>query len=227
MGDTGLEHFTMPRSGAYERDGDSHRLPFWHRFARRNSHLTPKRSWPRLGERLRSRACHATFGSVTQPQAPAGWYPNPDGEGMRWWDGARWTEPPAPVVRVGPPKGSTTDAPPPQSPSPAAWWRLSSFTPIGKILWVVAVALLAGGLVMGYGMHVHSMGFTAVDPAHPTLDELQSTHAVDCGTAFSQQFSSVACSQQLDGHKTMATVLLILGGALGIGAWTQRVKTVA
>lgn len=24
--------------------------------------------------------------------APAGWYPEPDGGAMRWWDGYRWTE---------------------------------------------------------------------------------------------------------------------------------------
>jgi hypothetical protein len=33
----------------------------------------------------------------TQPapggqQAPAGWYPNPNGAGQRYWDGQRWTE---------------------------------------------------------------------------------------------------------------------------------------
>jgi hypothetical protein len=25
------------------------------------------------------------------PAAPAGWYPQPDG-GLRWWDGAQWTQ---------------------------------------------------------------------------------------------------------------------------------------
>jgi hypothetical protein len=35
--------------------------------------------------------------SQTQPapggqQAPAGWYPNPNGAGQRYWDGQRWTE---------------------------------------------------------------------------------------------------------------------------------------
>src|SRR5437773_363809 len=34
---------------------------------------------------------------TTQPapggqQAPAGWYPNPNGAGQRYWDGQRWTE---------------------------------------------------------------------------------------------------------------------------------------
>lgn len=26
------------------------------------------------------------------PMAPAAWYPNPSGSGLRWWDGAAWTE---------------------------------------------------------------------------------------------------------------------------------------
>jgi hypothetical protein len=38
------------------------------------------------------------------PRAPAGWYPNPQGEGMRWWDGSAWTDPPkvAPDMPKGP-----------------------------------------------------------------------------------------------------------------------------
>jgi Protein of unknown function (DUF2510) len=28
---------------------------------------------------------------TSQTPAP-GWYPNPQGEGLRWWDGSRWTE---------------------------------------------------------------------------------------------------------------------------------------
>ena len=31
------------------------------------------------------------------PATPAGWYRDPEnGEGLRWWDGARWTEQQAP-----------------------------------------------------------------------------------------------------------------------------------
>lgn len=26
------------------------------------------------------------------PSAPPGWYPEPGGYALRWWDGARWTE---------------------------------------------------------------------------------------------------------------------------------------
>lgn len=32
------------------------------------------------------------WASAPPPAAPAGWYPDPAGEGQRWWDGSNWTE---------------------------------------------------------------------------------------------------------------------------------------
>jgi hypothetical protein len=37
----------------------------------------------------------------TLPPPPAGWYPDPGMNGLRWWDGSRWTE-----HRHTPPAGS-------------------------------------------------------------------------------------------------------------------------
>jgi hypothetical protein len=39
----------------------------------------------------------AMAGSVPPP--PPGWYPEPGNDGLRWWDGTRWTE-----HRAGPPR---------------------------------------------------------------------------------------------------------------------------
>jgi hypothetical protein len=45
---------------------------------------------------------HGAGGGPSGPRAPAGWYPNPDGQGQRYWDGAQWTEhysqPQAPAI---------------------------------------------------------------------------------------------------------------------------------
>jgi Scramblase/Protein of unknown function (DUF2510) len=59
---------------------------------------------------------------TTQPQTPAGWYPDPHGTPnlLRWWDGVRWTEhthpgQPGPV----PPQQAQQQAPPGYAPQQA------------------------------------------------------------------------------------------------------------
>ncbi len=47
--------------------------------------------------------------STPSPQSPiAGWYSNPDGMGLRWWDGERWTEHVHPPVQVEKPEPNYT-----------------------------------------------------------------------------------------------------------------------
>jgi uncharacterized RDD family membrane protein YckC len=51
---------------------------------------------------------------MTPLESAGGWYPDPDGPGLRWWDGWRWT----PNIHRGgvsgfSPPGSWTNAPPP------------------------------------------------------------------------------------------------------------------
>lgn len=46
-------------------------------------------------ERPRCVNCGTQLGAFTPPRAvaaPAGWYPSPEDEGQRYWDGAQWTD---------------------------------------------------------------------------------------------------------------------------------------
>jgi hypothetical protein len=90
---------------------------------------------------------------------------------------------------------------------------MRKLTPVGRLVRLVALALVVGGLYLGYGLHSRQIGVIAVDPAHPTLTELGTAAPIDCGTAFHQQFGSINCSNALDGHKTLAALLLIVGVA--------------
>lgn len=75
---------------------------------------------------------------------PPGWYPDPAGAGLRWWDGERWTEQvggPPPTAESQPPPGAAPAATPPvQTGNGGRGWRFR----VG--LAVLAVALV-GGLV--------------------------------------------------------------------------------
>lgn len=53
-----------------------------------------------------------------QTAAPAGWYPNPGGTGLRWWGGDRWYE-----HTAASPSAFTGGAAPPIPPPPPAGWR--------------------------------------------------------------------------------------------------------
>ena len=49
-------------------------------------------------------------GTPQQPSVPAGWYPDPNGEGQRYWDGAAWTEHTAPAAAAASPAAEGTSA---------------------------------------------------------------------------------------------------------------------
>jgi hypothetical protein len=81
-----------------------------------------------------------------EPALPArGWYPDPEGRGLRWWDGAAWS------YLALPPSG-----PPPPIPagrvsawlaSPAASPLLTGVAVATAIGWAAGVALLAAAIV--------------------------------------------------------------------------------
>jgi hypothetical protein len=75
---------------------------------------------------------------VQQPLPPPGWYQDPSGPGLRWWDGTRWTEhhqaavPLLPAPPVPPFPGT-----PPLGPVPAVpqqkWWHIPLLVALGVL----------------------------------------------------------------------------------------------
>lgn len=68
---------------------------------------------------------------MDETQTPAGWYHDPAGQGVRWWDGQRWTNHvrphPAPPPPVGPPP------PPIAPPRPALDRGLEPTEPLSTV----------------------------------------------------------------------------------------------
>jgi hypothetical protein len=98
----------------------------------------------------------ATVPSTTPPPKlpPAGWYPDPEGSTLRWWDGERWTDhrqPTEPSAPVGSPVGFSavqtverTDVRA-GDPTTVKSWQLLLGGLVVLFVCVGAVALLLGG----------------------------------------------------------------------------------
>jgi hypothetical protein len=65
---------------------------------------------------------------VTATPTPAGWYPDPGGEGqLRWWDGTQWTVHTAQAASAPQPQANLAD-------NAAVRWTL----PVGRSGWAIA-----------------------------------------------------------------------------------------
>lgn len=77
---------------------------------------------------------NASGSSAPPPSAPAGWYPDPQHNGQRrYWDGASWSEDPAPIA-----PGDV--APGAKRRRSGAWWPIAA---VGAALLLIAVAAVA------------------------------------------------------------------------------------
>lgn len=86
-------------------------------------------------------------GSQDSSEHSAGWYPNPDADGQRYWDGSRWMD---------------SFAPPNRAETKMTLWGLSlGFGATGAV-GAVAIPLLAFYFPLGFGIGGAALGFAAM-----------------------------------------------------------------
>lgn len=71
---------------------------------------------------------------MNQQSPEAGWYPNPEGEGQRYWDGSRWTEHYHSDEEI-----TQQEQPAPDSP----WWRTPAII-VGVVLGLALLVVVGG-----------------------------------------------------------------------------------
>ena len=91
--------------------------------------------------------------------APAGWYPLPDGT-QRYWDGTAWTDHTAPAVAAASPAngvspGGTTDRP---------WWKMKRFIIPAVGFAALIILIMLGAVVAALGSSSHSKTPVASKP---------------------------------------------------------------
>jgi hypothetical protein len=91
----------------------------------------------------------------------AGWYPDPSGQGSRYWDGSRWVDttiPPGPPVSTG--------------------WLIASY--VAAVVFPIA-GLIAGIVVLTKGMRGHGLAVIAISIAIGAAGVLISSGDDDSG----------------------------------------------
>jgi hypothetical protein len=77
---------------------------------------------------------------MNQPSPPPGWYQDPSGPGLRWWDGAQWTEHQQPAVALPQPAAPAPGAPVPAVPQ-QKWWHIPLLIALGVLSTVGYIVL--------------------------------------------------------------------------------------
>lgn len=141
--------------------------------------------------------------------SPQGWYQDPGGPGLRWYDGERWTEhvaPPAPRPPGGP-GGKATATP---DGRPLAGWgrRLAAYTLDGLVVTSITAVLGVPWLRR------------VVDAYRDYWDE--TVEAVDAGRSMPPGQSLELYGDLLGPAVALALISCVVGLAYHVGAWRWR-----
>jgi hypothetical protein len=86
---------------------------------------------------------------------PAGWYDDPSGQGLRWWDGERWTEhvhtAESAAAAAGEDGEGEREAPPPQLVKLRQSIQAKGAKGVGMVLGGVVLAIVVVALLLGGG----------------------------------------------------------------------------
>jgi hypothetical protein len=120
-------------------------------------------------------------GTPQQPAVPAGWYPDPSGQGLRYWDGAAWTAHTAPAAgqpqqaEAGAPaqaaqgQAAQPGAPPGTSAAATAAPAAADDSP-STLEWVLSVVLpLLPLLGLIWGIYLRSQGGSKETPGNVAI----------------------------------------------------------
>jgi hypothetical protein len=103
---------------------------------------------------------------------PAGWYDDPSGQGLRWWDGERWTEhvhtAESAAAAAGEYGEGEREAPPPQLVKLRESIHAKGAKGVGMVLGAVVVAIVVVALLLSGGSD--NSGNAAQPGATPTTN---------------------------------------------------------
>jgi hypothetical protein len=103
---------------------------------------------------------------------PAGWYDDPSGPGLRWWDGERWTEhvhtAESAAAATGDEGEGEREAPPPQLVKLRESIQAKGAKGVGMVLGAVVLVIVVVALLLGGGSDSNSSANPAGTKAPPT-----------------------------------------------------------
>ena len=114
---------------------------------------------------------------------PAGWYNDPEGDGLRWWDGSQWTEhrrlqSPASIAdRLEEREGAVPVVPMPH-PEPSKGAKIALV-----VLAILGIGLIGNIFGLGSSSSSHSASNKPASQSMSYEEELEEAHDVVCSHA--------------------------------------------